>query len=149
MKPENNGATFPSFLLAKVKDLVEVSTLGKALNRKPHTIKHPLVPSNTTSRHFPTLSLLSAGSTRNSYPLLCKSLTRGNGTALLAWRAVCQHWSGHSPRVVGQSRGFSFPFQRPPFVPIIPTSPVLPNVQDSRRRPRHCRQLLSKIRSTD
>lgn len=39
LKPENNRATLPSILLAKVKDLVEVSTLGKALNRKPHTNK--------------------------------------------------------------------------------------------------------------
>lgn len=43
LKPENNGATFPSFLLAKVKDLpAEVSTLGKPLNEKPQANKASL-----------------------------------------------------------------------------------------------------------
>jgi len=36
LKPQNNGATFPSFLLAKVKDLpAEVSMPGKPPDEKP------------------------------------------------------------------------------------------------------------------
>lgn len=70
MKPENNGATFPSFLLAKVKDLpAEVSTLGKPLNEKPQANKASLC---AFKHHVRRVSqpppLLPAGSAGKSQP---------------------------------------------------------------------------------
>lgn len=145
-KPENNGATFPSFLLAKVTDLVEVSTLGKALNKKPHANK---ASPCAISMHFPTSIIPACWQHQEFFPLLCKSLTRGNGTAVLAWKDISSAglcaphmWWGRSAGLVFLSRGL-------PLSPSLPASPALPNVQDSRQRLRHRRQTLSKIRRTD
>lgn len=144
LKPGNNGATFPSFLLAKVKDLVEVSTLWKALNKKPHANKASPCAFKNHIHALPNLHhccLLAAPGIltpccANSWP--CWRAGPFSSTPLCPPHA----WWGISEDLVFLSRGL-------PLSPSLPTSPVLPNVQESRQRPRHCRELRSKLRNTD
>lgn len=121
-KPENNGATltFPSFLLAKVKDLVEVSTLGKALNKKPHANKASPCAFKCHIHTLPNIhhSCLLAAPGILSLAVQIPDQRQWHGHAGMEGHFQC--WSVRSPHVVGQISRLSFPFQRPPFVPITP-----------------------------
>lgn len=152
-KPENNGATltFPSFLLAKVKDLVEVSTLRKALNKKPHANKASPCAFKCHIHALPNIhhSCLLAAPGILSLAVQIPDQRQWHSTAVLTWRAVSSAglcaphtWWGRSAGLVFLSRGL-------PLSPSLPASPALPKVQDSRQRLRHRRQPLSKIRRTD
>lgn len=151
-KPENNGATltFSSFLLAKVKDLVEVSTLGKALSKKPHANKASPCAFKCHIHALPNIhhSCLLAAPGILSLAVQIPHQRQWHGRAGMEGPFQC--WSVRSPHVVGgRSAGLVFLSRGLPLSPSLPASPALPKVQDSRQRLRHRRQTLSKIRRTD
>lgn len=144
LEPENNGATFTSFLLAKVKGFVEVSTLGKALNKKPRANKSSPCAFKLHIHTLPNLQHCCLLAALGTFTPCCANPWPHWHGGLFASAGPCapHAWRGRSKGLVFLSRGL-------PLSPSLPTSPVLPNVQDTRQRPRHCRQLLSKIRNTD